>query len=77
MITKSEGETYVTWKAFLTTTATAGSLVISLGWIGWQVHASQPHHDAVTEREFDRHTDGIEKRLTRIENKIDQVLGKP
>mgnify|MGYP007077561596 CR=1 FL=1 len=63
---------YVTWKALVATLITLSSFVFGIGWVAWQVHASQPHIGAAHHRDID----GIEERLTRIETKIDKMLTK-
>lgn len=40
------------------------------------VHAEQPHAKAIPRREFEMFQQSIERRLERIENKLDQVLAK-
>ena len=43
--------------------------VIGLGWIAWQIHASQPHHGAVRHNEFER----IIEQVDAIDAKVDNV----
>ncbi len=56
-----------------------GALVLFVASTGamWgmvSVHADHPHKDSVSRTEFTMSQDSIERRLARIESKLDQVL---
>lgn len=68
---------HVTYKWLLTITGGLFGAAVTAGFIGWQVHASQPHHGAVRDTEYDRGQAAIFSRLDRIEDKVDSLLSKP
>lgn len=89
--TQSIGGEYVTYKVMLGWLIGSGvgwaSLVVSVGWIGWQVHLMQPHPGAATTTQLEREVSHIrelmsqnqksmELQTNRIEKKLDSLINK-
>lgn len=71
---KQDGETYVTWHKFISVML---GLIVAGAPTHWalfnwtmSIHTKQPHQGAATHREVDK----MATRLTRIEDKIDEIL---
>ncbi len=85
MTENDNGTKFVTWKALLATNVSTAGVVSTLlfAFVGaaWSSHSSQPHKGAVHQRELERlehrsegHIELMEKRLSRIEEKVDTLL---
>lgn len=82
---------YVTYKSMLGWIIGSGvgwaSLVVSLGWIAWEVHGATPHNGAATQVQVQREITHIRELMAadrlafktqadRIEKKLDFLLEK-
>lgn len=68
-----DGNGYVTQKMLWSVVVGIASVVVSAGWLAWQIHSTQPHPGAMRETEFDRAVQGIEQRFDQIIRRLDRI----